>query len=169
MSKRNISTERLFLRRFMDSDFERYCEILSHNEVTMWLGRGDRKNKEDVRKIMTSYQSYWDNNNHGVWAVVREDDNELIGHCGIRYLDAIGEIELLYAFDPNYWNKGYATESVKAVIKYAKEELKLEKLVAIVYPNNSKSCNVIEKQGFDFKGEKELFGINLFYYDLELN
>ena len=46
---------------------------------------------------------------------------------------------------------------------------KLKRLVAIVYPNNNKSCNVIEKLGFQYKGEQEHFGVNLFYYELELD
>lgn len=119
-----IYTERLILRRFNQSDFENYYDILKQEEVSKWLGARNRKSKED---------------------------NKLIGHCGLKPLEDIQEIELLYAFDPKFWGNGYATESARTIIKFAQDELKLKRLVAIVYPSNDKSCNVIEKLGFQYK------------------
>ena len=167
--KNYIYTERLILRRFSESDFENYYDILNQEEVSKWLGSGKRKSKEDVKNIMTSFQSDWDKNNYGVWAVIKKENNRLIGHCGLKHLKDIQEIELLYAFDPKFWGNGYAAESARAVIKFAQDELKFKRLVAGVYPNNNRSCNVIEKLGFKYKGERELFGVNLFYYELELD
>lgn len=164
-----IYTERLILRRFNQSDFENYYDILKQEEVTKWLGAGKRKSKEDVKNMMTTFQNHWDKNNYGVWAVIKKEDNRLIGHCGLKPLEDIQEIELLYAFDPKFWGNGYATESARTIIKVAQDELKLKRLVAIVYPNNNKSCNVIEKLGFQYKGEQEHFGVKLFYYELELD
>lgn len=164
-----IYTERLFLRRFNEADFESYYNILKQEEVCKWLGAGKRKNKEDVKNIMAAFQSHWDKNNYRVWAVINKENNELIGHCGLKPIDDISETELLYAFDPKSWGKGYATEAARAVIKFAQDELNLERLVAIAYPDNKRSCNVIEKLGFIYKGEQEHFNVNFSYYELELS
>jgi ribosomal-protein-alanine N-acetyltransferase len=162
-----IYTKRLVLRRFIESDFENYYDILKQEEVSKWIGSGKIKSKDDVKNIMRNFESHWKKNNYGVWAVIKKENNELVGHCGLKPLEDIQEIELLYAFRPNSWGNGYATESARAVIRLALDELKLKHLIALVYPNNKRSCNVIEKLGFKYKGEQEHFGINLLYYELE--
>ena len=162
-----IYTKRLVLRRFIESDFENYYDILKQEEVSKWVGSGKIKSKDDVKNIMRNFESFWEKNNYGVWAVINKENNELVGHCGLKPLEDIQEIELLYAFRPNSWGNGYATESARAVIRLALDELKLKHLIALVYPNNKRSCNVIEKLGFKYKGEQEHFGINLLYYELE--
>lgn len=165
----NIYTERLILRRFIQSDLEDYYNILNQEEVSKWLGSGKRISRDAVINSMRSIENFWNKNNYGIWAVINRETNELIGHCGLNPLKDIQKIELLYAFDKKAWGKGYATESAREIIKFAHDELKLNCLVAIAYPNNSRSCNVIEKLGFKYKGEQEHFGVNLSYYELELN
>ncbi|WP_195947884.1 GNAT family N-acetyltransferase [Paraclostridium bifermentans] len=164
-----IFTERLVLKRFNECDLEKYYDILKQEEVSKWLGTGKRKSYDDVKNIMQSFEQHWSQNNYGVWAVINKENDELIGHCGLKNIDNSTDIELLYAFKQSSWGHGYATESAKSVIEFAKNELKLLKLVAIVYPNNIKSCNVIEKLGFEYRGIQKHFGVDLSYYELDLN
>lgn len=164
----NLSTERLVLRRFSESDFENYYDILKQEEVSSWLG--DRKgiSEETVKKIIAYSNRDFNKNSYCVWAVVDRENNKLLGHCGLNPLKDIQETELFYAFDPKAWGNGYATEAAREVIKFACHELKLKRLVAIAYPDNNRSCRVIEKLGFIYKGEQEHFGGSLSYYELEL-
>lgn len=108
-------------------------------------------------------------NNYGVWAVTNRDNNELIGHCGFNILEDTKETELLYAFDPKSWGKGYATEASMAAIKFLSENFKINYVVALVYPNNNRSSNVIKKIGFEYKGIEKHFGVELLYYKLNLD
>ncbi|GLC31706.1 hypothetical protein bsdE14_31160 [Clostridium omnivorum] len=55
------------------------------------------------------------------------------------------------------------------IMRFAQDELNLKRLVAIAYPDNKRSCNVIEKLGFIYKGEQEHFNVNFSYYELELS
>lgn len=55
------------------------------------------------------------------------------------------------------------------IMRFAQDELNLKRLVAIAYPDNKRSCNVIEKLGFIYKGEQERFNVNFSYYELELS
>lgn len=164
-----IYTKRLLLRKFNKDDFENYYNILNQEEVSMWLGNGKRKEPEAVKRIMKSFEKHWIENDYGVWAVINRETNELIGQCGFNILEDTKETELLYAFDPKFWGKGYATEASMAAIKFLSENFKLNYVVALAYPNNDRSSNVIKKIGFEYKGIEKHFGAELLYYKLNLD
>jgi len=50
-----------------------------------------------------------------------------------------------------YWGKGYATEAVRLLIKFAFEELDLLRIYAKIYEYNIGSMKVLEKTGFERK------------------
>ncbi|MHB9942516.1 GNAT family N-acetyltransferase [Clostridium sporogenes] len=164
-----IYTKRLLLRKFQICDFEDYYDILKQEEVSMWLGTGKRKSLDDVICIMKNFEKHWVENNYGVWAVTNRETNKLIGQCGFNILEDTKETELLYAFDSKFWGKGYATEASMAAIEFLYENFKLNHVVALVYPNNNRSSNVIKKIGFEYKGIEEYFGVELLYYKLKLD
>lgn len=62
----------------------------------------------------------------------------------------LGGIEILYGFLKRYWGKGYGTEAVKAVLKYGKESLALEKIYAAVNLNNLASEKVLLNSGMKY-------------------
>jgi ribosomal-protein-alanine N-acetyltransferase len=55
-----------------------------------------------------------------------------------------------YRFKYTHWNKGFATEASLACIKIGIEQLNLEKIIAMVHPNNLASMKVTDKCGFKF-------------------
>lgn len=165
---KEIYTERLLLRRFHVDDLENYFNILNQEEVSKWLGSGKRISQDDAKRIMKNFEKHWVKNDYGVWAVINRQTNELIGQCGFNIFEDTNETELLYAFDPKFWGRGYATEASIAAIKFLSKNFKLNRLVALVYPKNDSSSNVIKKIGFEYKGIKEHFGVELFYYELNL-
>lgn len=162
-----IVTERLIFRLFTDSDLESYYDILKKENVSRYLGTGKKIEKDRVKAAISRYKTNWNDNGYGIWAVMLKD-NTLIGHCGLNYLEETHKIELLYAFDPTYWGNGYATEACKATITFAKDNLNVDELIGIVYPNNTGSYKVLEKVGFERKGTEEHFGVELLYYELNI-
>jgi [ribosomal protein S5]-alanine N-acetyltransferase len=99
----------------------------------------------------------------GLYLVTLKENAAPIGLCGLIKRPSLENIDLGYAFLPEYTGKGYALEATKAVIHYGKEQLLLDKLVAITTIDNSKSENVLLKLGFSFDslikendGSKEL-------------
>ena len=57
-----------------------------------------------------------------------------------------------YFLDQRHNGKGYTTEAVKLIVKYAFEELKLHRVEAGVMPHNIGSIRVLEKAGFEKEG-----------------
>jgi RimJ/RimL family protein N-acetyltransferase len=90
--------------------------------------------------------------------------------CGLIKRDTLEDVDIGYAFLPRFWSKGYAVESARAVKQYAKNAIGLNRIVAIVDPENEGSIRVLEKIGLQFEKmvklseddiELKLFGANI--------
>jgi len=75
---------------------------------------------------------------------------EVIGMCGVEPRD--GSAEIGYWAGVPYWNHGFATEAVRAVIDHAFSELEHEALQAGARVTNPASRRVLEKCGFQWTG-----------------
>ena len=147
-----IETERLMLRQFVPADAPFILELL--NEPSFIQNIGDRhvRTLSDAEQyIETGPVTSYAKNGFGLYLVQRKESNQSIGMCGLIKRDALDDVDVGYAFLPRYWSKGYALESVLAVMEYAKNIVRLKRLVAIVDPNNQGSIRVLEKSGFRFE------------------
>ena len=84
---------------------------------------------------------YW-----GSWIVVRKSDDMVIGDIGFKAKpDENKAVEIGYGFLEDYWNNGYATEAVGALIEWAFNTSKVEKVIAETLQENYGSIRVLEK------------------------
>jgi len=161
-----ICTSRLEIRPFNDADTAQYIKIMSNPIVTKYLGSGKVMTTNEISVLLDHFRAVG-NNGFGVYAVIEKETKNLIGHCGIRPIPE-DRVELLYAYDPAYWGKGYATEAGKAVLHHAKNKLNIRHVHAMSYPENAASIVVINKLGFTPIGTEEHFGTPLKVYELHL-
>jgi RimJ/RimL family protein N-acetyltransferase len=144
-----LETERLLLRPFKMGDEEGILEFCSNKLAQQHTGDIVRNTIEEAIGLINDvwlkdYQNY----GYGRFAVIHKADNKIIGFNGVKYLSDFGHTDLGYRFLPEYWGKGIATESSKAIIKYAFEKLKLEEIYGFVYPENPASARVLSKLNF---------------------
>lgn len=86
-------------------------------------------------------------------AVILTAENRLIGSCGIYISNPDWrEGYIGYVFNRNYWKKGYATETSKALLKFGFEQLSLHRIYAYCNPANTASAHVLEKSGMQLEG-----------------
>ena len=78
-------------------------------------------------------------------------DKTIIGACGIMFHHDETP-ELGYWLGVSYWNKGYGTEALHALIDYAFTDLTHEALQAGARVTNPASRRVLEKCGFQWTG-----------------
>ena len=100
-----------------------------------------------VRQMRSSSDSYL----FGI--IVKETSN----HCGNIKLGLIDHHHLtasigLMIGDQNSWGKGFATEAIGAVTRWAFSQLNLQKLTAGSYSANIGSVRAFEKSGFAIEG-----------------
>ena len=69
------------------------------------------------------------------------------------------DVELAYHFNKAAWNKGYATEAAIAVLAHGLASIGLERVIAVVFPENVASCRVLEKGGMRYEGIARHYGI----------
>ena len=60
--------------------------------------------------------------------------------------------ELGYWVAEEYWGRGIATNAIKEVCRISFEYYNITRIQAVVYFNNRRSCNVLEKCGFTMEG-----------------
>jgi ribosomal-protein-alanine N-acetyltransferase len=78
----------------------------------------------------------------------------------------ISDTELGYRFFPEYWGKGLATEAGRASIEFARSDLGLKRLVAMVHPDNVASARVVAKLGFSIERKLRYSGLRGVEVDL---
>jgi RimJ/RimL family protein N-acetyltransferase len=86
----------------------------------------------------------------GFDVVERKEDGCPIGVCGLAKRDFLDEVDIGYAFLPQYGGQGYALEAATAVLAHARE-LRLKRVVATVRPDNLASIRLLGKLGLRFE------------------
>ena len=152
-----IETERLILREIIPTDDERLFVLDSDPEVHRYLGNNPVKEIQQVRDYIQFIRQQYIDFGIGRWAVIEKESNLFIGWSGIKYYNFpinnhVHFYELGYRLIPEFWGKGYATESARAWIKYGFENFETQKMYAMTDIHNQNSKNVLTKVGFIQKG-----------------
>ncbi len=144
-----LTTERLHLRRIIESDIDSMFAIRSNPEVMKYVPRALAKSNDDalvhIRTIEERIQSGTGIN----WAITIKGTTEMIGVIGHYRLEPENfRAEIGYMMLPQFHGKGYITEAVATVVRFGFDVMKLHSIEAVVHPNNVASARVLEKNKF---------------------
>jgi RimJ/RimL family protein N-acetyltransferase len=150
-----LETERLLLRWFTLDDLGAYHELGTNPQIIRYVGNQPFASLDAARAMLKAaplndYATY----GYGRFACVCKQTGQIIGFCGPKFLPDTGDVDLGYRFLPELWGRGLATESARASIDYARQELRLQRLVGWVHPENVASARVLAKLGFSFEGTR---------------
>lgn len=87
---------------------------------------------------------------HSLLIVERAHDGVALGMCGLIKRDTLEDVDIGYAMLPAHRGQGYCGEAAAAVYAYARDTLRLRRLVAICAPANSGSNALLRKIGLRF-------------------
>ena len=155
--KQILETERLIVRELGEQDAQAFHAFNSHPEVMRFTGETPSASVDEARRRLREYPDYA-RYGFGRWGVVYKPDDRVIGFNGLKFLDDLDEVDLGYRFLPEYWGRGIATESSLAIVRYGFETLGLERIIALVLPDNAGSIRVLEKVGMRFERMIEYCG-----------
>ncbi len=157
-----LETQRLVLREFQFEDLDALAAILCDRETMRYYPVSfDRAAVADwIQRNRTRYA----NDGHGLWAMILKSTRELIGDCGLvrQSVDAVDEIEIGYHVRRDLWNQGYASEAARACRDYGFANLKVDRLISLIRPENLASRRVAEKNGMTIW--KEVTKVDLLHY-----
>ncbi|MBP5169900.1 MAG: GNAT family N-acetyltransferase [Oscillospiraceae bacterium] len=144
-----LETERLFFRRWEESDAEILFEEASNPEVGPPAGWQPHKNVEEsldiIRNVLNGPEAY---------AICLKENGKPIGTIELRLngrtdmTDKDDECELGYWLAREFWGQGIMPEAAKEMLRYAFEDLGMTKVWCGYYDGNNKSKRVQEKCGF---------------------
>jgi RimJ/RimL family protein N-acetyltransferase len=168
MIRKQLETERLRLRFFTHDDLPVMFALNTDPDVIKYADT-PAKDIDEARQLLEEgplydYQIY----GYGRFAVELKETGKVIGFCGIKYLPEIDLPEVGYRFLKEFWGKGIATEAAKACVEFAKNDLKVDKLVALIIPENIGSIKVAEKLGMTKGPLIHIYDVDAYQFEMWL-
>jgi len=161
-----LETARLWLREFEPEDAEAMVRVLSDPEamrhypapydragVEQWIERNRRRYRDDGVSL---------------WAMVFKSTGEVIGDCGVILQEVEGDrlYEIGYHLRRDYWGKGLATEAAVACRNWAFANLRTNRLISLIRPENLTSRRVAERNGMTVWKEIRWRGLDHCVYSI---
>jgi RimJ/RimL family protein N-acetyltransferase len=144
-----ITTPRLVLCEYAESDFKGVHTYSKDPETVRFMTWGPNKPEETKAfiRLAISQQTLEPRVNYHFVVRLRAT-GQIIGGCGIhiRRPEHRGA-EVGYCFNRQFWGQGYATGTMKALLNFGFEELKLHRIIATCDPRNIGSARVMQKNG----------------------
>jgi RimJ/RimL family protein N-acetyltransferase len=147
-----LTTERLVLRPCVAADAESIQRLVSDIEIARnTLSIPHPYPEGGAAEWIATHEKHYANSIAIVFVIVTRDTNEIAGVVGlVRKEHNRGEIG--YWLGVPYWGRGYATEAAREVIRYAFEEVGLNRIEAAHFSRNAASGRVMQKAGMRHEG-----------------
>jgi ribosomal-protein-alanine N-acetyltransferase len=144
-----IETKRLILREIIHTDDEALFSIFSDGEVMRYYNTEPMKKIIESRGLITRFAEGFKKQAVIRWGITTKADGRLIGTCGFHTWDKESfKAEVGYELAQNYWRHGFMSETLRKVIAFGINNLKLNRIEALVQPRNVASKDVLLKLGF---------------------
>ncbi|MBA3660946.1 MAG: GNAT family N-acetyltransferase [Gammaproteobacteria bacterium] len=156
-----LETPRLIITTPSAKDFDQLLALQADADVMQYVGQGVR-NPAEVQMGLEKAIMHQEKHGFSLGNVFEKESGAFVGRAGLIFLaydDTQPDIEVGYALIKAAWNKGYATELLKALITWGFQHLSVTKLVAVINPKNDRSRHVLEKVKMHYK-ERRLYGNN---------
>jgi RimJ/RimL family protein N-acetyltransferase len=155
-----LETERLRLRRPLSTDLDAFVRVFGDPEVMRFVGAGRPLARGEVAELLVRMQRRLDEDGFGQLVVERRADGLVLGRVGLlpldpetwqfgsrRELGPSAEIEIGWTLARDSWGHGYAIEAARAVVAWARDELRLRRLVSIIQVGNDASIRLARRLG----------------------
>ncbi|WP_346939407.1 GNAT family protein [uncultured Clostridium sp.] len=148
-----LESERLIYREVNSEDVEEIFKIYSDPEVAKYDWFTPINTKDDALSIIDCYKKEFENKEEITWGVARKNDNKIIGYCNLGSFDDDSiRSEIGYGFNRDEWNKGYATEAIKVLVKFGFDVMNFHRIEATVTLGNDASIKALKKANFIQEG-----------------
>jgi len=157
-----LETTRLALRAFTAGDAALLHELDSDPRVVRFVGNGKPapRSEIDVRlaRIVRNYALY---PGLGSWFATRRDTGAFIGWFTLKYCPPSCDVEVGYRLCHAAWGRGFATEGATELVRYAFDDLGLERVIGVTHPDNHVSQRVLMKAGLADEGWGRYYRLKL--------
>ena len=153
----HVETQRLILRDIRMEDLLEYYERLyGDGDVCRYLLFDPH---QDISESMASIEktlARYENGNCYRWGIALKEDDALIGVIELlRFDEDTSTCSFAYMLGCDYWNQGYATEALSAVIRFAFEKMEIDRIMVDHMAPNAASGAVMRKVGMTHTGTEQ--------------
>ena len=149
-----LETKRLLLRKFELSDAQDVYDYAKNPEVPKYATWEAHKSIEDAISYIEFVRSRYENNEAGEWGIVLKSSGKLIGAIAFVHFEAQNSCgEIGYALSYDHWNSGIMTEAAKRIIRFAFEDMGINRVFAIHAVENPASGKVMQKANMAYEGQ----------------
>lgn len=159
-----LETPRLILRRLLPQDApQMYANWAADPAVTKYLRWPPHKSEAETRALLTAWAELYPNDTYYQWCLVEKASGQVFGSISVGNsllgepqqraewpgFDASAGIwEPGYCIGQSWWNKGYATEALRAVVGFWFAQVQGAWLACCHAAANPASGRVMQKAGF---------------------
>ena len=147
--------KKVYLRRPKAEDCGEFTEMARRSEKFHRGLMNPAKTPEDFERFLQRV----DNDQTESFLICRAEDDAIAGMINLSqiFYGAFQNAYLGYGLWVEFAGKGYATESIRLVLKFAFTDLKLHRIEANVQPHNLASIRLLERCGFKKEGFSEKY------------
>lgn len=150
-----LQTKRLLIRPISLSDLEKIHELHSLPETDKFNTLGIPENISQTESIVKDWIEKNEQDKDLTFKVELIESKEFIGLISLIFgKPKFKTAEVWYKFHSDFWNNGYATESLHKISDFGFNELKLHRIEAGCAVDNVGSIRVLEKVGMTREGRK---------------
>ena len=149
-----VETDRLLIRGFTTDDIDGLVARRNHPEVARYQNWEVPYTRERAESAIAELVDLDGPVNDEWWmaAVVDRASAQVIGDLALHLTWQGRTAEIGYTFDRSHWGRGYAIESVDALVSYLFEDLRVTRVFGMLHPDNPASAMVLERVGLLFEG-----------------
>ena len=146
-----IKTKRLALTQMALKDTDNLFKMLSDKETAKYVGIEEKK--KAIEKLIKVYLKRSKRGEGILLKMATRKDNNFLGFFALpNYNDVHRRTEIGYTITKENWNKGYVSEAILTAVNFLFKKIKLNRLEAMVHPNNKVSLHLLNKFGFKKEG-----------------
>lgn len=153
-----LETDRLTIRKLNVEDALFVFRLVNEPAFLRFIGDRGVRTLDDARKyILDGPTDSYNRFGFGLYLVELKENGTPIGMCGLLKRESLEDVDIGYAYLPEFWGKGYASEAAAAMMAFGKSAFGLERIVAVVSKENYDSIKVLEKIGLQFERMIQLY------------
>lgn len=167
----HFRTSRLTARDWSAADAAAAYAIYGREDVMRWLGPQPRRPvgslAEMAGRIEVMAERAAARPGFGLWPLELRSTGAVVGAVLLQPLPESEVVEIGWHLNPEHWGQGYATEAGRGAVTLAFGDRDLDRVVAVVEPDNDRSLAVCRRLGLTHLGlTSQYFGLTLELFEL---
>ena len=148
-----IETARLKLRKPLQKDVSALLEVTQDEAVMKYYGMAPYESKAEALGEINWFNNIFAQAEGIRWVITEKDAGKYIGDIGFHnHVIAHSRAEIGFKLAKAFWQKGIMTEALEPVLEYGFSVMQLNRIEAVVDPQNAGCLGLLKKAGFVQEG-----------------